>query len=129
MIWQWRLAFVLFFFLCWCVLGLLAWAIAAVASRGRGALLALPVALAAASAAGVLVPMFGQRDVTGFVISLGTATLGGAVGAIAGLAFHRRLRASQPAAMRPVVAHKLGSQRPLEPEPPASTSNPQPPAS
>ena len=48
-----RIAFVLFFFAVWCFLGLIGWAIAAVIVRGRGALPALPLALAAACAASV----------------------------------------------------------------------------
>src|SRR3989304_2859398 len=54
-----RLLFVLFFFVIWCVLGLFPWALAAVLSRGRGALLAPPLALAGAAPAGVLVPPAG----------------------------------------------------------------------
>ena len=89
-----RLAFVFFFFLVWCLMGLLPWALASVLVRGRGALLALPVALAAASAAGVLVPVAGLDDATGFFISLITAFTGGSLGSAAGIAFARRLASS-----------------------------------
>jgi len=86
-----RLAFLLFFFAVWCFLGLTAWAVAAAIARGRGALPALPLALAAACAAGVAVPIAGQRDAAGFVLSLVTAAVGGVAGSIAGIAFARRL--------------------------------------
>lgn len=126
MIWEARLAFILFFFLCWCIVGLLPWATAAVIVRGRGALLALPLALGAASAAGVLVPMLGQRDVAGFTISLLTALLGGTAGSVAGLAFDRRLRRIEPAREPPATPTSLGERRPpSKPTPP--TSNIQPP--
>ena len=42
----------LFFFLCWTIVGLLPWAAAAVLSRGRGAEWALPVAIVSATAEG-----------------------------------------------------------------------------
>lgn len=86
-----RLAFIAFFFLVWCFLGLIPWAAVAVGVRGRGALLALPIALAAAAAAGVAVPLLGARDATGFVVSLGAAAIGGAFGAVAGVSIWRRL--------------------------------------
>ena len=86
-----RLAFILFFFALWCALGLIPWALAAVVSRGRGALPALPLALAGAAAAGVLVPLVGLRDATGFLISLATAFAGGAIASILGAALGRRL--------------------------------------
>jgi uncharacterized membrane protein YeaQ/YmgE (transglycosylase-associated protein family) len=124
-IWEARLAFVLLFFLCWCIVGLLPWVAAAVIVRGRGALLALPLALAGASAAGVLVPALGQRDAAGFFISLATALLGGIAGSGAGLAFHRRLQRLVPPRQQPKVAHVLGSRRP---DPPP-TSGLQPPSS
>ncbi len=86
-----RLAFLLFFFAVWCFVGLMTWVAAAVTVRGRGALLALPLALAAACATGVAVPLAGQRDAAGFVLSLATAVAGGAAGSIAGIALARRL--------------------------------------
>ncbi len=86
-----RLGFIAFFFLVWCFLGLIPWTVLAVFVRGRGALLALPLALAGAAAAGVAVPLLGGRDATGFFVSLATAGLGGALGAVAGIALARRL--------------------------------------
>ena len=91
-----RLAFVLFFFALWCALGLLPWALAAVLTRGRGALLALPLALAGAAAGGVLVPLLGLRDALGLFLSLPAALVGGALASAAGIALGRRL--SAPAA-------------------------------
>jgi hypothetical protein len=111
-IWEARLAFILFFFLCWTIVGLVPWTVAAVASRGRGALVALPLALAAACAAGVFIPLIGLRDFTGFLISLAAAAVGGAAGAIGGIAFARRLRIDQPAPAQSTVDHPLGARRP-----------------
>ena len=89
-----RISFVLLFFALWCILGLLPWAVAAVLSRGRGALLALPLALAGAAASGVLVPLLGLRDALGFFISLPAALGGGALTSAAGIALARRLAGS-----------------------------------
>ncbi len=86
-----RLGFVLIFFALWCLIGLLPWTVAAVFSRGRGALLALPLALAGASAAGVLLPLLGLRDTLGFLLSLPAALAGAALASAAGLALARRL--------------------------------------
>lgn len=119
MIWEARLAFIAFFFLSWSVVGLFPWVITAIIVRGRGALLALPLALASASAAGVIVPALGQRDFTGFLISLLTALLGGVVGSIGGIAFYHRLRRHRPAKPKPSVSHTLGSRRPDPPPPPS----------
>ena len=91
-----RLAFVLFFFALWCLLGLLPWALAAVLTRGRGALLALPLALAGAAAGGILVPILGLRDAFGFFLSLPVALAGGALASAAAIALGRRI--SPPAA-------------------------------
>ena len=82
-----RIAFVIFFFAVWCFLGLLVWAVLAVVRRGRGALLALPLGLAAAAMAGVAVPLLGKDDAAGFFISLATALVGGVIGTAAGLLF------------------------------------------
>jgi hypothetical protein len=86
-----RLAFVLFFFAVWCFLGLIGWAITAVVARGRGALPALPLALAAASAGGVAIPLAGLDDAAGFVLSLANALLAGACGSVAGITLARKL--------------------------------------
>lgn len=86
-----RLAFVLFFFALWCGLALLPWAAAAVISRGRGALAALPLALAGGAAGGVLVPLLGLRDATGFLLSVPAALLAASLASAAGVALGRRL--------------------------------------
>lgn len=91
-----RLAFIVFFFAVWCFLGLMAWAIAAVITRGRGALPALPLALAAAAAAGVAVPLLGARDVAGFFASLGAALLAAAVASAAGIRLARKVWPLRP---------------------------------
>jgi hypothetical protein len=92
-----RIAFVLFFFAAWCFVGLMSWAVAAVIARGRGALPALPLALAAAAVAGVAVPLLGARDLAGFFVSLLTAAIAGALGAAGGIALARRVWPSQTA--------------------------------
>jgi hypothetical protein len=86
-----RVAVVLFFFAVWCFLGLVPWAIAAVVARGRGALPALPIALAGACAAGVAVPLIGLDNFRGFLVSLVTALLAAAVGSIAGIRIAQQL--------------------------------------
>jgi hypothetical protein len=88
-----RLIFVLLFFALWSFLGFLPWSFAAVIRRGRHVLLALPLALAAASLAGVLVPLIGARDETGFLLSIATAFAGGVLGTAAGVALAIRLSA------------------------------------
>ena len=89
-----RLAIVLLYFVLWGFLGLLPWTLAAVARRGRAVLPALPIAVAAACLAGVLVPIVGERDATGFLVSIATAFAGGAAGTAAGVAFSVRLAAN-----------------------------------
>lgn len=121
MIWEARAASVLFFFLVWSLVGLFPWVASAIAVRGRGALLALPLAVAAACAAGVLVPALGQRDLTGFLVSLLTALLGGIAGSVGGIAFYRRLRRLSPPRPRPAVSHALGARRPGPPPPPTAS--------
>jgi hypothetical protein len=90
-----RLAFLIFFFLCWTVVALLPWAATALYVRGRGAAIALPLAVVAAWAAGVFVPLAGWRDAAGFFVSLLAAFLAAAAGSIAGIAFARRLQAAR----------------------------------
>ena len=92
-----RLGFLLFFFALWCFLGLLPWAVAAVISRGRGALPALPLALAAACAFGVFIPLIGLRDTAGFFISLPMALLGSALASAGGIWFARRIGGNEKA--------------------------------
>ncbi len=90
-----RLAFLIFFFLCWTIVALFPWIATALYVRGRGAALALPLAVVAAWAAGVFVPLVGMRDVTGFFVSLLAAFLAACAGSIAGIAFARRLKATR----------------------------------
>jgi hypothetical protein len=91
-----RLAFIVFFFLCWTVVALFPWAAVAVWVRGRGALLALPLAIFAAWAAGVAVPLAGWRDAAGFFGSLAAAFVAAAAGSVAGIAVARRAGAGSP---------------------------------
>ncbi len=86
-----RLIFVLLFFALWGFLGFLPWSLAAVISRGRHVLPALPLAVAASSLAGVLGPLLGARDLTGFLVSIGTAFAGGVLATVAGVVLARRL--------------------------------------
>ncbi len=90
-----RIGFILIFFSLWFIVGLLPWTVAAILTRGRGALLALPLALAGAAVAGIIVPLAGQRDVIGFFISLPAAFVGGALASAAGIHFARRPPASE----------------------------------
>ena len=86
-----RLAFIIFFFLCWTIVALFPWIAAALYVRGRGAAVALPLAILAGWAAGVFVPLVGMRDVTGFFVSLLAAFLAAGAGSVAGIAFARRI--------------------------------------
>jgi len=86
-----RFAFVVFFFLCWTIVALLPWVVTAILVRGRGAIVALPLAVLAAWAGGVLVPLLGWRDMTGFFVSLAAAVLAAGAGSAGGIAFARRL--------------------------------------
>ena len=101
-----RIGFVIFFFGVWLFLGLLSWAVVAVLRRGRGALPALPLGLAAASAAGVLVPALGWQDAGGFVASLFAATGGGVIGSLAGVAFSQRMGLVPPDAGKAAVPER-----------------------
>ena len=93
-----RLAFLILFFLICCSLGLIAWSIAAVRVRGRGALLAFPLALGGAAAFGIFVPLVGLRDALGFFLSLPAAFIGGALGSWGGIALSRRIDATKATA-------------------------------
>ncbi len=73
-----RLGFLLSFFLVWGLLGLLPWVAAALWRRGRGVVLALPLAPLGGMGAGVLTPLLGAEDARGFLLSLGMALVGGA---------------------------------------------------
>lgn len=114
-----RLVFVLFFFAVWCFLGLFPWAVAAVMARGRGALPALPLALGAASAAGVAVPLAGLDDAPGFFLSLATALLGGAIASAAGIRLARKLwpeQASKRTVSRTTAGGAEGERSNLTPD-------------
>jgi len=104
-----RLAFVLFFFAVWCFLGLITWAVAAVIARGRGALPALPLGLAAASAAGVAVPLAGLDDAAGFFLSIASALLAGAIASAAGIRLAQKLWPTQTTHGLPSPAHGRGA--------------------
>jgi uncharacterized membrane protein YeaQ/YmgE (transglycosylase-associated protein family) len=86
-----RLAFLLAFFALWALLGFLPWTIAAVVRRGRGVLLALPLAVVGGAAGGVIVPAAGADDERGFLLSLATAFLGGALLSVVGILLAARL--------------------------------------
>jgi hypothetical protein len=80
-----RAAFLAFFFVVWALLGLLPWVAAALWRRGRGVLLALPLALLAGAAGGVAVPLAGADDARGFLFSLGAALLAGGLATALGV--------------------------------------------
>jgi uncharacterized membrane protein YeaQ/YmgE (transglycosylase-associated protein family) len=73
----------------WAVLGLIPWLALAVLRRGRGVLIALPLAVAGGAVGGVLVPAAGARDETGLFLSLGTALVGGLALSLLGLHLSR----------------------------------------
>ena len=62
----------------WAACGLLPNSVALIAARGRGALVALPLAALSGMAAGLLVAAL-AKDGTGFAVSLAVATLAGVV--------------------------------------------------
>ncbi len=66
----------------WGALGLVPWSAALTAGRGRGALVALPLAFAAGVAGGALVPALGGKDAFGFEISLLAAMAAGAAASV-----------------------------------------------
>ena len=127
-----RLVFIAFFLICWSLLGLIPWALAAVWRRGRGAILALPLAEAGACAGGVLVPFLGRRDLTGFLISLLTALIASGAASAAGIALSRRISAVQAMPPRPAPDHPIGAHRPkpgaTASPPPRKPADPTPPA-
>ncbi len=73
----------------WAALGILWWILAAVVRRGRGTLLALPLATVGGVAGGLLVPALGRRDGVGLALSLLAAVVGGLVLTVAGLRLGR----------------------------------------
>jgi hypothetical protein len=73
----------------WAILGFLPWLALAVRRRGRGVLIALPLAIAGGIGGGVFVPAGGARDETGLFLSLGTALVGGLALSLVGLRLSR----------------------------------------
>lgn len=91
-----RLAFLFFFFAIWSLVGLVPWSLAAVLVRGRGALPALPLALAGACLGGLALPLLGFRDATGLLLSLPAAVTGAGLSTAAGIRLARRLGLAGP---------------------------------
>jgi hypothetical protein len=81
--------FLALLFIMWAILGFTPWLVLAVLRRGRGVLIALPLAIAGGAGGGVLVPAVGAKDETGLFLSLGTALLGGLALALLGLRLSR----------------------------------------
>ena len=73
----------------WAVLGSVSWLVGAALRRGRGTLLALPLAVLGGLAGGLLVPALGRRDGLGLLVSLLAAVAGGLVLTRAGLRLNR----------------------------------------
>jgi len=81
--------FLALLFIMWAILGFIPWLVVAVVRRGRGVLIALPLAVAGGAGGGVLVPAAGAKDETGLLLSLGTALVGGLALALLGLRLSR----------------------------------------
>ena len=81
--------FLALLFIMWAILGFIPWLALAVLRRGRGVLIALPLAIAGGAGGGVLVPAAGAKDETGLFLSLGTALVGGLALALLGLRLSR----------------------------------------
>jgi hypothetical protein len=81
--------FLALLFIMWAILGFIPWLVLAVLRRGRGVLIALPLAVAGGAGGGVLVPAAGAKDEAGLLLSLGTALLGGLALALLGLRLAR----------------------------------------
>jgi hypothetical protein len=75
----------------WAILGLIPWLVLAVRRRGRGVLIALPLAIAGGIGGGVLVPAVGLRDVPALILSVGASLLGGLALSLLGLRLSRIL--------------------------------------
>ena len=103
MILEARLGFIILFLLIWSMVGLVPWTVSAISSRGRGALLLLPIVILSAIAAGFIIPLTGTRGLTGFWISLITALIGATIASAAGNALVRRIHADQPNAAKPIA--------------------------
>ena len=81
--------FLALLFIVWAIFGCIPWLVLAVLRRGRGVLVALPLAVAGGAGGGVLVPAAGAKDETGLFLSLGTALLGGLALSLLGLRLSR----------------------------------------
>ena len=81
--------FLALLFIMWAVLGFIPWLALAVLRRGRGVLIALPLAVAGGAVGGVLVPAAGAKDEAGLFLSLGTALVGGLALSLLGLHLSR----------------------------------------
>jgi hypothetical protein len=122
-----RLLFLLLFLFAWCVLGLIPWTVTTVASRGRGALITLPLSIGAACAAGILVPVLGLRDSTGVVLSMLAALV---ASAIVSVVAYRVIERVNPRPEERAPQEELPRKRPAaEDAPPvdATPSVPRPP--
>lgn len=86
-----RIGFVLVFLLIWATIGVIPWALAAIRTKGRGALYLLPVVILSAILGGIIVPLAGARGITGFWISLFTALGAALVAAATGNALLLRI--------------------------------------
>jgi uncharacterized membrane protein YeaQ/YmgE (transglycosylase-associated protein family) len=81
--------FLALLFIMWAILGFLPWLALALRRRGRGVLIALPLAVVGGAGGGVLVPAAGAKDETGLFLSLGTALIGGLALSLLGLRLSR----------------------------------------
>lgn len=75
----WEVLGLLGLLLLWGVLGLVPWHATLVATRGRIALLSMPLAFVAGVAAGALVPALGAKGDAGFGLSLLAALAAGVI--------------------------------------------------
>lgn len=69
----------------WGVLGLAPWCGALIIGRGRGALVALPLAFLAGVGGGALVPALAAKDMLGFGVSLLAAVTAGGAASLASI--------------------------------------------
>jgi uncharacterized membrane protein YeaQ/YmgE (transglycosylase-associated protein family) len=81
--------FLALLFIMWAILGFIPWLALALLRRGRGVLIALPLAIVGGAGGGVLVPAAGAKDETGLFLSLATALVGGLALALLGLRLSR----------------------------------------
>ncbi len=81
--------FLALLFIMWAILGFIPWLALALIRRGRGVLVALPLAIVGGAGGGVLVPAAGAKDEAGLFLSLGTALVGGLALALLGLRLSR----------------------------------------